>query len=692
LRDLIVNVNYGQKRPILHFFLYIISLIFFLGYTTVMNSAGPFSETEHLLEQLRLSEKRLKEAQRLARLGSWELNLVTNTLVWSDEVFRIFEVRPDEFEATFEAFLALVHPDDQELLREGYLESLKEQRSYLLIHRILLPDGRMKYVEERGEHEFDTDGNAIRSIGTVQDMTETYLYEERLREMNFNLMASKSEIKAKEERFKQIADSTQTVIWEVNADGLYTYVNQIAETVWGYKPDDIVGKFHFFDLHPENGREEFRLNTLAIFEKKSIIKDFANDVERADGVVITVITSGQPVLGSDGELLGYRGSDIDITDRLRAQSELRRSLDMLNKLAAHVPGVLYQFQVFSDGRSCFPYASERIQEMYGLTTEQVRNDSSVVFALYHPDDIKRIMFEIAHSAENLSLLQVEYRVKIPGRVEEWHLATAMPERLPDGSTMWHGIATNIDERKQLETVLRSNDRELRNLLKVREEQNKRLLNFTHIVSHNLRSHTSNLQGLMSLIEMDEPELFSHEYLKMVDTSSKLLSETISYLNQVLDIRLNTDQLLETVSLNEVIYRVVSALQFIALDAGVKLHVEISDFVNVRGVKSYLENILHCLIENAIKFRSPDRSACVHVSVTAEGSRVRVRVQDNGLGINLERHGAKLFGMYKTFHSVEGSKGLGLFIAKNQIDAMGGKIDVRSEVDAGSVFTMSLPKA
>jgi hypothetical protein len=131
-------------------------------------------------EDLRKSETLLNKAQRLAHLGSWELDLTTNTLHWSDEVFHIFEIDPGQFGASFEAFLAAVHPEDRDAVDHAYTNSLKTRQPYSIKHRLLCEDGRIKWVYELCTTEFDEEGKPLRSVGTVQDITERKQAEEEL--------------------------------------------------------------------------------------------------------------------------------------------------------------------------------------------------------------------------------------------------------------------------------------------------------------------------------------------------------------------------------------------------------------------------------------------------------------------------------------------------------------------------------
>lgn len=145
------------------------------GFTEMVNARS-------LVEQaLHKSKAMLTEAQRLAHIGSWELDLIANELVWSEEVYRIFEMDAEKFNASYEAFLDTVHPDDRVIVDKAYTDSVKNNTPYDIVHRLLMKAGSIKYVNERCETFYDDNGNPIRSIGTVQDVTERVRAEAALR-------------------------------------------------------------------------------------------------------------------------------------------------------------------------------------------------------------------------------------------------------------------------------------------------------------------------------------------------------------------------------------------------------------------------------------------------------------------------------------------------------------------------------
>jgi PAS domain S-box-containing protein len=153
----------------------------------VFAAARDITEQKKAEQTLRENEARLKEAQRIAHLGHWELDLGKNVLYWSDEVYRIFGLAPQEFGATYEAFLEYVHPDDRGYVNAAYTDSVRNKTGYDIEHRVLLKNGEVKHVNERCNTEYDDRGNPLRSIGTVLDITRLKRTEEELHRVNADL-------------------------------------------------------------------------------------------------------------------------------------------------------------------------------------------------------------------------------------------------------------------------------------------------------------------------------------------------------------------------------------------------------------------------------------------------------------------------------------------------------------------------
>ncbi|MDZ4202295.1 MAG: PAS domain S-box protein [Gallionella sp.] len=182
----------------------------------------------------------LNDAQRIAHIGSWELDLVSNKLDWSEEIFRIFEIDPAQFGASYEAFLERIHPDDLDMVNAAFTDSVAQRHPYEISHRLLMADGRIKHVQERGYSLYDAQGMAVRSMGTVQDVTERTQIETALK---------LSELHAKESdaRFRQIFEnmSSGVVVYRAIDEGedfVFEDINQSVERIEGARRDDLIGK------------------------------------------------------------------------------------------------------------------------------------------------------------------------------------------------------------------------------------------------------------------------------------------------------------------------------------------------------------------------------------------------------------------------------------------------------------------
>ena len=171
---------------------------------------------------LQRSEAQLRQAQQVARLGSWELDHVSGRLDWSDEVFVLFEIDKALFGASYEAFLDLIHPDDRPAVDAAFAQSLGSQQAYAIEHRLLMPDGRVKWVEEQGQSVYDASGRPRRSVGTVQDVTERHRRDADLR------------------RFRHMVDRASQEVWLSDAAARIRYVNEAAAASLGYMPDELM--------------------------------------------------------------------------------------------------------------------------------------------------------------------------------------------------------------------------------------------------------------------------------------------------------------------------------------------------------------------------------------------------------------------------------------------------------------------
>ena len=231
-----------------------------------------------------------------------------------------------------------------------------------------------------------------------------------------------------------------------------------------------------------------------------------------------------------------------------------------------------------------------------------------------------------------------------------------------------------------------NQKRLEQILNTANNQNKRLKEFSYITSHNFRSSVANLLSLTQALET-EPE--NSEYLKMLKTTTYKLSEAISTINEMLNFENEVAELKEEeCSLVETIDRVKELNNQLIRQERIELRVDISSKLKVVGYPPYFESIFHNIITNAIKYGTTPDSNVIELVASKKKKEIEVLIKDYGLGIDMRRFGNKLFKLGARFHPGKGEgQGMGLFMTKHQVEAMGGRIEVESELNSGTTFKL-----
>ncbi len=336
----------------------------------------------HLLhESLRRSEASLNEAQHLANLGSWELDLAEDALTWSDEVFRIYEVDPDRFDASYESFLAMVHPEDRETVKQAYADSVLNRQPYDLVHRLLTADGRVKFVHEHCQTFYDEAGTALRSLGTVQDITERKQVEDTLRQ------------------WAAVFQNTQEGVLITDQKLHIVAVNRAFTRITGYAEAEVLG------MHPRllksglHGRAFYQ----AMWSKIRGTGAWEGEVQdrRKDGSLFPSWLTVTAVKDESERVVNYVAVFADITQLKKSQQELEYLArhDPLTKLpnrllcTTHLEQVLERAQqaqatvtvLFLDldrfkhvnDSLGHPAGDALLQAVAGRLKEQVRSEDSV---------------------------------------------------------------------------------------------------------------------------------------------------------------------------------------------------------------------------------------------------------------------------------------------------------------------------
>ena len=299
-------------------------------------------------EALRKSQSLLTETEKMGHVGGWEIDLATQALTWSEAVHEIHEVDAG-FQPTVEAGVNFYTPASRPIIAQAVSRAIEQGETFDVELEIITAKGNLRSVHAIGHADLARG----KVFGFFQDITAS--------------KRAQAALQASEDRFAQLAVQSATFTWEVDVHGRYTFVSPVIETVLGYRAEEIVGRRHFYDLHPAAGREEFKVSALATFARQEVFKDFANPAEAKDGRLVWLSTNGLPVLNADGTLRGYQGADTDITERKQAESQLRDSEERYRRL----------FDLESDALFLLDAATRRFldvnqsaQKLYGYSREE----------------------------------------------------------------------------------------------------------------------------------------------------------------------------------------------------------------------------------------------------------------------------------------------------------------------------------
>nr|WP_315224463.1 PAS domain-containing protein [uncultured Flavobacterium sp.] len=303
--------------------------------------------------------------------------------------------------------------------------------------------------------------------------------------------------------------------------------------------------------------------------------------------------------------------------------------------------------------------------------------------IVHPDDLNKYYADIHEHFDNkIPFYENYHRVMTSNGKYKWILDRGkVIERDSSGSPL-RVIGTHTDVSAQKEKEL-----ELLKTMKLYSDQNSRLLNFSHIVSHNLLTQAGNIKSILDFIDADQKKENVDEMLLHLRTISNSLNDTISDLAQIVKTQTNINIIVKSLNLHEYISRTITAITgFENHENKFTVINNVPEYVFIDFNPAYLESVLLNFATNALKYAHPLRDPVIifEFSIESDGHKA-LKIKDNGLGIDLTVYGDLLFGMYKTFHKHEDARGLGLYIIKNQLDAMKASVSVESEVGFGTTF-------
>lgn len=596
------------------------------------------------------SERHLREAQAIARVGSWDYDLATGQMVWSDELYRIHGVTPETFTPNIENLINLIHPDDQPAMYDWIVNFASGQRPEVLECRGVCPDGTIRYLENQGELFSDADGEPGHMSGTVRDITDRKQLERGIRVAQYSV------------------DHAQDAIFRLNRDARIIYVNDAACKHLQYSRDELL-EMTLFDTNPDFSPKVWAAHWENVINIGS--KRFEARHRRKDGTFVPVEVVANCIEIENDYI--FTSIVRNIADRKQAEITLLRHKAAID--------TTHDGFWINDEQGVIQEANQAYAKMIGYSLDELRG--MYVFQLEaekrSTDEIKAHMDKVV--SQGWDVFETCHRHKDGHKIE----LEASVSYIPD-SRQFMAFFRDITERKQAEALQRD-------LLRQLEAKELAKTRFLAAAGHDLRQPLTAANLYIDTLKLAKLTPQQEKIVQRLDHS-------MSTFNALLDTLLNISKLdagvikpeYTAINISEIIIWLEQNFAPIAEQKQLKLKVyfPVNELLCVFSDLGLLKSVLINLVSNAIKFTA---KGAILISVRRSGKDVLFQVWDTGTGISAEN----IKFIFDEFYQInnpqrdrERGLGLGLPIAKRTLRLLDAELTCRSQIGRGSVFGFRLP--
>jgi PAS domain S-box-containing protein len=474
-------------------------------------------------------------------------------------------------------------------------------------------------------------------------------------------------------RFQHYVENASDVFIVLSGEGQYEYVSPNIQSLLGYTADEVIHQHNLDFIHPEDQELVDGVFQKALADIGSSHRSHFRGLHK-EGHHVWVEANGRFIYDPEGQLQAHL---------LVRKMPISREQQARESLLALVADKTTNAVIITDAAQRIEWVNHSFTQFSGYSLQEARGYTPTELLHREKDESEQAAIQ-----EKLRKGAPFYQESVNYHKDGtpyWIESYVTPIHDEEGQLSHYiAVENNITERRQ-------NWQQLQQSLEKSRLQSERLENFAHIISHNFRAHCANIMGLAEELPYHQAGESRREMEESLRHTAQLLMDALQKLGDILHLPEGDQLSMETLSLAEGVQEVVR--QFSFQKAGLKAQIEtaISPRLQVQASPAYLESVVHNLVSNALRYRHPQRPPHIQITAQEDGEEIRLLVQDNGLGIDLEKHGNKLFQMHQSFHDHPESKGLGLYLAQGQMRAMGGHISVKSKKDQGTTFTLHFPK-
>ena len=462
-------------------------------------------------------------------------------------------------------------------------------------------------------------------------------------------------------------------------DGRFQFVSNSCKNILGYMPGELEGKDPYDFIHPDDkGSARANVHEPPVSGQKDNITELR--FRRKNGVYIWLQTITQPLFNEQTQSFDIYSSSRDVTCEVENRQKLERLERLFNAVSklANIGG--WELDLNSKERfwtpGVFDIYERDPKEFIDFNNNYKKKDRQKLDEAITRANKEGVGFNFNHKMKFISDKGTQKWIQTMGEVSDRD-----PNKL-------FGAILDISESQSALKTIKKQKNDLQKLKTELEVKNQFLLEFSQIIAHNLRSPVANIKSISNLMDssnsLQEKEVLNQQIKISVDHMNVVFEDMMDAL-QVIQ---NTGLKRSNISVKSTVKSILKQLEASFKEVHAEVVIDIDEGVAVDFHKMYFESILLNFLSNCIKYRDPNKThLLVKISAEITKENTFISVADNGLGLDLKKHGRKLFGLRKTFHRHKDARGLGLFMSRNQAQAMGAKIEVVSEVGEGSVFTL-----